>query len=66
MPRCQRGPAQVPDQGSTAIAAARLVDRFPCGEVQFDAFSNLGIRKRVIDPVVRRSGWELLVVLLAR
>jgi O-methyltransferase involved in polyketide biosynthesis len=37
----------------------RVVDRFPSGEFQFDAFSTFGIRSQVINPVVRRSGSKL-------
>jgi len=37
----------------------RVVDRFPAGELQFDAFSTLGIRSQAINPVVRRSGSKL-------
>ena len=35
----------------------RVVDRFPSGELQFDAFSTFGVRTaRFINPIVRRSG----------
>ncbi|MCV7145228.1 class I SAM-dependent methyltransferase [Mycobacterium riyadhense] len=37
----------------------RVVDRFGWGELQFDAFSTLGIRTQVINSVVRRSGSRL-------
>lgn len=37
----------------------RVVDRFPSGELQFDAFNTLGIRTQVINSVVRRSGSRL-------
>jgi O-methyltransferase involved in polyketide biosynthesis len=37
----------------------RVVDRFPSGELQFDAFNTLGIRTQVINSVVRRSGSKL-------
>ena len=37
----------------------RVVDRFRSGELQFDAFNNLGIRAQVINSVVRRSGSKL-------
>lgn len=37
----------------------RVVDRFPAGELQFDAFNTLGIRTQVINAVVRRSGSTL-------
>jgi len=37
----------------------RIVDRFPSGELQFDAFNTFGIRTQVINAVVRRSGSKL-------
>lgn len=37
----------------------RVVDRFPSGELQFDAFNTFGIRTQVINSVVRRSGSTL-------
>jgi O-methyltransferase involved in polyketide biosynthesis len=37
----------------------RVVDRFPSGELQFDAFNTFGIRTQVINAVVRRSGSKL-------
>lgn len=37
----------------------RVVDRFPCGELQFDAFNTFGIRTQVTNSVVRRSGSTL-------
>ncbi|MCV7216456.1 class I SAM-dependent methyltransferase [Mycobacterium crocinum] len=37
----------------------RIVDRFPSGELQFDAFSRLGIRSQWLNSVVRRSGSTL-------
>jgi hypothetical protein len=37
----------------------RVVDRFPSGELQFDAFNRFAIRVEVINPVVRRSGSRL-------
>jgi O-methyltransferase involved in polyketide biosynthesis len=37
----------------------RVVDRFPSGELQFDAYSRFGIRTQAINPVVRRSGSTL-------
>jgi O-methyltransferase involved in polyketide biosynthesis len=37
----------------------RIVDRFPSGEVQFDAFNRLGIRTQWLNAVVRRSGATL-------
>jgi hypothetical protein len=36
-----------------------VVDRFPSGELQFDAFNTFGIRTQVINTVVRRSGSKL-------
>ena len=37
----------------------RVVDRFPSGELQFDAFNTFGIRTQAINAVVRRSGSTL-------
>ncbi|MGV9802916.1 class I SAM-dependent methyltransferase [Mycobacterium sp. NPDC003449] len=37
----------------------RIVDRFGSGELQFDAFSRLGIRTQWMNAVVRRSGSTL-------
>ena len=37
----------------------RVVDRFPSGELQFDAFNTFAIRTQVINAVVRRSGSKL-------
>lgn len=37
----------------------RVVDGFPCGELQFDAFNSLGIRSQWTNSVVRRSGAKL-------
>ena len=37
----------------------RVVDRFPSGELQFDAFNTFGIRFQVVNSVVRRSGSTL-------
>jgi methyltransferase (TIGR00027 family) len=37
----------------------RVVDRFPSGELQFDAFNTFGIRTQWINAVVRRSGSTL-------
>ncbi len=37
----------------------RVVNRFPSGELQFDAFNTMGIRIQVINPIVRRSGSKL-------
>jgi O-methyltransferase involved in polyketide biosynthesis len=36
-----------------------IVDRFPSGELQFDAFSRLGIKSQWTNKVVRRSGATL-------
>src|SRR5882757_1877258 len=38
----------------------RVVDRFPSGELQFDAFSRFGIRSQCTNSVVRRAGarWD--------
>lgn len=37
----------------------RIVDHFPSGELQFDAFNRLGIRSQWVNGVVRRSGSTL-------
>lgn len=37
----------------------RIVDGFPSGELQFDAFSRLGIRSQWLNSVVRRAGATL-------
>jgi O-methyltransferase involved in polyketide biosynthesis len=37
----------------------RVVDRFPSGELQFDAFNRLGIKSQWTNTVVRRSGATL-------
>ena len=37
----------------------RVVDRFPSGELQFDAFNRLGIKTQWMNSVVRRSGATL-------
>jgi O-methyltransferase involved in polyketide biosynthesis len=37
----------------------RIVDTFPSGELQFDAFNRLGIRSQWMNAVVRRSGATL-------
>ncbi|KUI18940.1 methyltransferase [Mycobacterium lehmannii] len=42
-----------------AALLRRVVDGFPSGELQFDAFSRLGIRSQVLNAVVRRSGATL-------
>lgn len=36
-----------------------VVERFPSGELQFDAFNAFGIRTQMINAVVRRSGSKL-------
>jgi hypothetical protein len=36
-----------------------VVDRFPSGELQFDAFNTLGIKSQWTNAVVRRSGSTL-------
>ncbi|WP_330234434.1 class I SAM-dependent methyltransferase [Nocardia sp. NBC_00508] len=44
----------------TGVALLRaVVEHFPSGELQFDAFNALGIRSQKINPVVRRSGATL-------
>jgi O-methyltransferase involved in polyketide biosynthesis len=37
----------------------RIVEHFPSGELQFDAFSRFGIRSQWVNSVVRRSGSTL-------
>ena len=37
----------------------RIVERFPSGELQFDAFNRLGIKSQWTNTVVRRSGATL-------
>ncbi|KAA1249800.1 class I SAM-dependent methyltransferase [Mycobacterium simiae] len=37
----------------------RMIDRFPSGELQFDAFNWLGIKSQWMNTVVRRSGSTL-------
>ncbi|MGB7162749.1 MAG: class I SAM-dependent methyltransferase [Mycobacterium sp.] len=37
----------------------RIVERFPSGELQFDAFSRLGIKSQWMNAVVRRAGATL-------
>jgi O-methyltransferase involved in polyketide biosynthesis len=37
----------------------RIVDRFPSGELQFDAFNRLGVKSQWMNTVVRRSGSTL-------
>lgn len=37
----------------------RIVDAFPSGELQFDAFNRLGIRSQWLNAVVRRAGATL-------
>lgn len=45
-------------QDGTALLR-RVVQRFPAGELQFDAFNRLGIRSQWGNAVVRRSGARL-------
>ena len=37
----------------------RIVEKFPSGELQFDAFNRLGIKSQWMNAVVRRSGSTL-------
>jgi O-methyltransferase involved in polyketide biosynthesis len=37
----------------------RVVERFPSGELQFDAFNRTGIRAQVVNPVLKRFGATL-------
>ena len=37
----------------------RVVEHFPSGELQFDAFNRLGIKSQWMNAVVRRSGATL-------
>ncbi len=46
------------EEDGTALLR-RLVDRFPSGELQFDAFNWLGIKSQWTNAVVRRSGSTL-------
>jgi methyltransferase (TIGR00027 family) len=46
------------EQDGTALLR-RIVERFPRGELQFDAFNWLGIKAQVLNTVVRRSGSTL-------
>ena len=41
------------------VLLRRVVDRFPRGELQFDAFNRLGIKSQWMNTVVRRSGSTL-------
>ncbi|WP_240760799.1 class I SAM-dependent methyltransferase [Mycolicibacterium sp. CR10] len=68
-------PAEIPDGRPTLMVAEgltmyldqddgiallrRIVDRFPSGEMQFDAFNWLGIKTQWSNAVVRRSGSTL-------
>ncbi|MGB8388201.1 class I SAM-dependent methyltransferase [Mycobacterium sp.] len=68
-------PVEIPDDRPTLMIAEgltmyldeqdgvallrRVVDRFPRGELQFDAFNRLAIRSQWINTVVRRSGSTL-------
>jgi O-methyltransferase involved in polyketide biosynthesis len=46
--------------GADGIALLnRIVDTFPSGELQFDAFNRLGIKSQWMNAVVRRSGATL-------
>ncbi len=45
------------DEGTALLR--RVVDRFPSGELQFDAFSTFGIRMQWSNRVVRRAGAKL-------
>lgn len=45
------------DEGTALLR--RVVDRFPSGELQFDAFNTLGIRSQWMNSVVRRAGATL-------
>jgi len=38
---------------------SRIVDRFPSGELQFDAFNRFGVKTQWTNPVVRRAGATL-------
>lgn len=46
-----------PDDGTALLR--RIVERFPSGELQFDAFNWLGIKSQWSNRVVRRSGSTL-------
>ena len=46
------------EQDGTALLR-RIVERFPCGELQFDAFNRLAIKAQWINVIVRRSGATL-------
>jgi len=46
------------EQDGTALLR-RVIERFPSGELQFDAFNWLGIKAQWINAVVRRSGSTL-------
>lgn len=46
-------------EGDGLALLRRVVDRFPSGELQFDAFSSFGIRTQAINSVVRHSGSTL-------
>jgi methyltransferase (TIGR00027 family) len=46
------------EQDGTALLR-RIVERFPSGELQFDAFNRLGIKTQWINVIVRRSGATL-------
>lgn len=42
-----------------AALLRRIVEQFPSGELQFDAFSRFGIKTQWVNRVVRRSGSTL-------
>jgi O-methyltransferase involved in polyketide biosynthesis len=46
-------------EGDGIALLRRIVDRFPSGELQFDAFNWLGIKTQWTNAVVRRSGSTL-------
>ncbi|MGH3561586.1 MAG: class I SAM-dependent methyltransferase [Mycobacterium sp.] len=46
-------------EGDGVALLRSIVDHFPSGELQFDAFNWLGIKAQVINAVVRRSGATL-------
>jgi hypothetical protein len=37
----------------------RIVELFPCGELQFDVFNRFGIRTQITNAVARRAGARL-------
>ena len=46
-------------EGDGIALLRRIVERFPSGELQFDAFSRLGIKSQWMNAVVRRAGATL-------